>query len=389
VLRSSLLRRARQLAALARAGLKQTEPGTARILLASDQAHYTSEQQFAPLKAYNSALRAQLGVVLDEVLLGAALAMPAAFMRRYDAILFKLSFRTPEREALRITRRLRERAGDRVKLIYFDGDDDLCIQWPSVLAEVDRYVKGQMFADPGEYQKSRIGKTNLTDYVAKTFGTSFADDNVPKGQPVPVALMEKVSLGWNLSQGDRIRGLLERQSSGALGYAKDIDVVCRVGLPPGAWTNPLRMGTAPHLQALEEEYRVSPPGSQVSQEQYDDELRRSRICVSPFGYGEICWRDFEAVLCGSLLVKPNVDHLRTEPDIFIANETYVPVKWDFSDLEKTLRTYLEEPREADRIRKNALDRLDRYHHGGEFLRTFGGLLEAAGVPVGAGGRIVP
>jgi len=27
----------------------------------------------------------------------------------------------------------------------------------------------------------------------------------------------------------------------------------------------------------------------------------SKICISPFGYGEICWRDFEAIIFGCLL----------------------------------------------------------------------------------------
>ena len=42
-------------------------------------------------------------------------------------------------------------------------------------------------------------------------------------------------------------------------------------------------------------------------------MRHSRICISPFGYGEICWRDFEAILCGCLVVKPDMSHVETNP----------------------------------------------------------------------------
>ena len=31
--------------------------------------------------------------------------------------------------------------------------------------------------------------------------------------------------------------------------------------------------------------------------------------MSPFGFGEICYRDFEAMLNGACLIKPDVSHL--------------------------------------------------------------------------------
>ena len=42
-------------------------------------------------------------------------------------------------------------------------------------------------------------------------------------------------------------------------------------------------------------------------------MRQSKIVVSPFGFGEMCHRDFEAWGCGAVLLKPRVDHLRTLP----------------------------------------------------------------------------
>jgi hypothetical protein len=112
---------------------------------------------------------------------------------------------------------------------------------------------------------------------------------------------------------------------------------------------------------------------------YYEELRSSRICVSPFGYGEICWRDFEAVLMGSLLVKPDMSHLRTEPDIFIPGETYVPVRWDFSDLEETCARYLEDREARERITARAYQVLSEYYLSCGFLKCFRKLLAQAGV----------
>ena len=65
---------------------------------------------------------------------------------------------------------------------------------------------------------------------------------------------------------------------------------------------------------------------------------------SPFGLGEICYRDFEILFSGCLMIKPDMKHIKTWPNIYIPMETYIPCRWDFSDLEEkvrwALRTYL-------------------------------------------------
>jgi len=53
--------------------------------------------------------------------------------------------------------------------------------------------------------------------------------------------------------------------------------------------------------------------------------------ISPFGWGEICYRDFEAALGGSYLIKPDMSHISTWPNIYSKN-MYHSLSWDFSDL---------------------------------------------------------
>jgi spore germination protein YaaH len=113
----------------------------------------------------------------------------------------------------------------------------------------------------------------------------------------------------------------------------------------------------------------------VSQEEYYQEMRNSRICVSPFGFGEICWRDFETVLCGALLIKPDMSHVETAPNIFVANKTYVPVKWDFSDLESVVARVLHNEAERRRIVDNAYNALSSYYETGAFAKTVDRLLK--------------
>ena len=65
------------------------------------------------------------------------------------------------------------------------------------------------------------------------------------------------------------------------------------------------------------------------------------ILAAPFGWGEIGVRDYEAFIYGGLLLKPSVDHMETWPDLFLSNSTYIPFKWDFSDIEEKINLVLE------------------------------------------------
>jgi hypothetical protein len=93
----------------------------------------------------------------------------------------------------------------------------------------------------------------------------------------------------------------------------------------------------------------------ASQRQFNREIEHARVTVSPFGWGELCLRDFEAVLHGSLLLKPDMAHLETWPNIFVPHETYVPFDWDAKTLRETAHRYLDDPTESARIVGNATD----------------------------------
>ena len=77
--------------------------------------------------------------------------------------------------------------------------------------------------------------------------------------------------------------------------------------------------------------RIDPttPKDRIAQMRFLEEMRQSKLCWSPFGYGELCWRDIEAYMTGAVLIKPDVSHLGSLPDLYRPHETYLPVRWDF------------------------------------------------------------
>ena len=347
-----------------------------RILLVSDLEAATSETQFDPFFAHHAALRRELGVVFLHRRLAQVLQDPVSAVAGFDVIGLKLGFRTHPQTVLDIVRTLFDVKGA-AKLVYFDGDDDSTIQWPAILPFFDLYVKKHMFQDLAEYQRSFVGRNNLTDYVAKAHGFSFADDMIPESTPVDPALLDRVCLGYNLALDRKIVDIYRRTQGRWRREDRPNDVVCRGQLT--GWLRHLRKDVAPLLATLPPEIRCITPTARVSQEQYDEELHSSKICVSPFGFGELCWRDFEAVLWGCLMFKPDMSHIRTHPNIFIENETYVPLRWDLADLPEKCMYYLQHPEQRRRITENAYAVLEQYYESRAFIREVSAMLHRIGI----------
>jgi hypothetical protein len=277
-----------------------------RILIASDSLAFTSEQQFAPLLANRRRIADELAVVFDRQLMDDAIASPGPIAARYSAVFAKLSFQTPSEEAIEKIARLRNKLAPGVRLIYFDGDDDLCVQWGGLLEYVDLYVKKHVFADSSWYRKEFVGKNNLTDYVARVTGRSFAENQIPRSGTVADHHLGKIYAGYNIGLDEKITNLF-RDTRPALPSEKTVDVMCRAACAPDNWLYSLRGKMGAALEPLtQQRFKILLPDRRVDQKAYYEEMRSSRISVSPFGYGEICWRDFEAVLMGSLLVKPDM-----------------------------------------------------------------------------------
>ena len=131
----------------------------------------------------------------------------------------------------------------------------------------------------------------------------------------------------------------------------------------------LRKEIGPVLERLGKRYHVIAPVNRVPIEEYYLEMQSSRICISPFGYGEICWRDFEAMLCGCLSLSQTWAMLRlvliylspTRP-MFQSNGTY-------ADLEEKCSYYLEHDGERQRIVDQAFEVLHSFYQGDGIMKA--------------------
>lgn len=108
--------------------------------------------------------------------------------------------------------------------------------------------------------------------------------------------------------------------------------------------------TAHRRAAIREIAKI--PGSHIIREgrplrlaDYRAALLDSQICVSPWGLGEICHRDVEAMLAGCVLIKPDSSFVSTWPPLFRNGESYIPCRADFSNLSERTTEVLDRWRE--------------------------------------------
>ena len=95
-----------------------------------------------------------------------------------------------------------------------------------------------------------------------------------------------------------------------------------------------RKGLWDRLEPLKSKYNMI--YDRLPFKEYIQNLWNSKISFSPFGMGEICFRDFECMQYGTIFFKPNQDRVKTIPNIYEAGETYIDVKYDWSDLEEKI-----------------------------------------------------
>ena len=69
---------------------------------------------------------------------------------------------------------------------------------------------------------------------------------------------------------------------------------------------------------------------------YYNALRNSKVCIAAYGNGEVCYREFEAVTCGTAFMTADMSNIETWPNIYHDGETYLSYGYDFEKLDYNL-----------------------------------------------------
>ncbi|MFX0540184.1 glycosyltransferase [Roseovarius sp. S4756] len=251
-------------------------------------------------------------------------------------------------------------ANPAARLIYLDWFAPTDLRLAARMGPlVDAYVSKHLLRDRALYGQKTYGDTTLMDYYGREHNLNH-DDQI---FPVSNDFLGKLHLGPSFATADFMLPVFDR---GRMPRGpRRFDLHARIAVEGSPWYNAMRAGCAAAVAGLQGVRAIT--GFGVRHDRFLRELAASKVCFSPFGYGEVCWRDYEAILCGAALLKQDMSHVETAPDIFIPDETYVPVKWDLSDFEERLLWLLEDAPARQRIAANAFEVLHEYARSGAFV----------------------
>jgi hypothetical protein len=231
------------------------------------------------------------------------------------------------------------------KLIWFDAADSTGSSDFSIIPYVDVFLKKQVLKDLNYYKNPDAnGDLRIWLNESDTKKAHYPFQGCPADQ------LNKIRLGWNIGLNDyRYFGYKLSRLSNYLSYGlyplkftdvtdnRKLDLTFRGTIHKEINDSNIVMKQRnTTLKFLGQLKMNVASGSPVSKLNYWGELRNSKLSVSPYGWGEICYRDFETFIAGALLIKPKMDHLITYPDLFKPFESYVPVSWDMEGLSEAL-----------------------------------------------------
>lgn len=110
------------------------------------------------------------------------------------------------------------------------------------------------------------------------------------------------------------------------------------GIRNDLYYNRHRKRSLDELDKLDGTYNVV--SGRLNAEDYSMTLRKSKCAVSPFGMGEICFRDFETWNMGCILIKPFMHNVITYPNPYIDRETYFACNNNWDDLNEIIDVVL-------------------------------------------------
>lgn len=225
---------------------------------------------------------------------------------------------------------------DPARVIFLDSFAHVDLRFGKTLEPlVDLYLRKALFRDRGAFLTPRLGDTNLTEYYMTLYGIP---GEVVDWQ-VPSSLLDRLGLMPNFLTAPHLMSHFLAEPSALA--ERPIDLHARIATKGTPWYQAMREHAARITRDLPG--IVTTPPERVAQALFLDEMRQSKLCWSPFGYGELCWRDIEAFMTGAVLIKPDMGHLDSQPDLYRPGETYLPVRWDFADFEDVVRDAMANP----------------------------------------------
>lgn len=333
--------------------------GFKKIIFLSERDTICHAQIF-PFFLYSAELADQYQIEVRELPLRRFMTGQHSYNEPVDAVFFQSWIDLSPLEMENLAKRIQS-AWSSASLVYFDWFAPTDLRYAEALnPHIQAYVKKQTLRNFSNYGTATLGDTNLSDYYAKRFRI-----DLPKTHfKIPSGFQQKLVWGTGFEYSPNILENLNRPLDL---QNRSIDLHARIATNGTKWYSEMRMNAQAATEKIECRFKIVNRG-RVPRRRYFSELRNSKFCFSPFGYGEVCWRDFEAMATGALLLKPDMSHVQLVNDFFRPYDTYIPLAWDLDDLGEKIEYYIHHPLKMETISRNAFELLNKQYREKYFIR---------------------
>jgi hypothetical protein len=251
------------------------------------------------------------------------------------------------------------------KVIYFDDSAATSVILFNIFEFVDEYWKRSIFKNLDLYKEKLYGGHLFSDYYHDKYSINDGNDSFFNQTSNGVDLT-KLKIAWNIGIGafpiarnntlnreyGKVRRLVTGLSAmpsiipvrGAIKLymnsmrselGKDINIKQKKNNLSGRFESDIYRNSIGHQRVLMQE-KIKNKNifltGKVDRWRFTQESFSVRGMLSPFGWGEVCYRDFEAAIGGAVLIKPDMSHVETWPNIF-TNKSYISLSWDLNELD--------------------------------------------------------
>ena len=235
------------------------------------------------------------------------------------------------------------------KIVYVDNEASIFIN-KNIIEMFDYYLKGRIPNDMNIYKSKLYGLREFTDFYYHKF--NIKDKNEIYSEYLDEKNISKIILSWNngicdYSFWSKINRNFFKLSNFVFNNFKCKNYEKRQNFSARFSQSYLRQTVNFQRKELSRLIDDSQLTNRVNRYRYFNELKRSKISFSPFGWGEICYRDFESFYYKCALIKPDMDHINTWPNYYKKKLTYLSLNWDFSNFENIIQYISDKKNEND------------------------------------------
>ncbi len=278
-------------------------------------------------------------------------SIASACNERHDIVMMAFHHSTSDfcmrlnsEERGKILKKIKEKCN---MLVWLDTADSTGTCMFDVMPYVDLYFKKQLLKNTKDYCRDIYGTRTFCEYYHKML---YVEDETITERYYPHTeekWLTKLRVAWNVGIGDLFAinpvqlifhpYSITKPKFISPNKTRELDVQYRgSGYSPIAGYPRSRSKELMIEMMKESDIQISNITKRIPKTEFIKESQNSKSILSPFGWGEICGRDFEAIVYGGCMIKQSMDHCITYPNAYQPMQTYVPLKWDFSDFKEKL-----------------------------------------------------